>query len=60
MALQKVYDYFRNYDKSTYQVVACKGNEPSESDISAFEESIGSTLPQEFREFTMSSLGGLL
>lgn len=59
MALQKIYDYFRNYDKNTYQVVACMGNEPSESDISEFEKSIGSMLPQEFREFTMSPLGGL-
>ena len=59
MALQEIYDYFRNYDKNTYQVVACMGNEPSESDISEFENSIGSTLPQEFRECTMSSLGGL-
>lgn len=33
MALEKVYDYFHNYDKQTYQVVACMGNEPSEHDI---------------------------
>ena len=30
MALEKVYDYFHNYDKQTYQIVACMGNEPSE------------------------------
>lgn len=59
MSLQNVYDYFGNYDKNTYQVVACMGNEPSNEDISAFEESIGMDLPYEFREFTMSSLGGL-
>ncbi len=40
MALQEIYDYFRNYDKNTYQVFACIGNEPSESEISAFENSI--------------------
>ncbi len=28
MALKEVYDYFRHYDKDTYQVVACMGNEP--------------------------------
>ena len=33
MALKEVYDYFRHYDKDTYQVVACMGNEPSEEDI---------------------------
>ncbi len=25
MALNEVYDYFRHYDKETYQVVACMG-----------------------------------
>lgn len=59
MALQRVYDYFRNYDKKTYQVVACMGNEPSEQDIKDFEDQYGINLPAEFREFTMSSLGGL-
>ena len=37
MALEKVYDYFHNYDKQTYQVVACMRNEPSEHDIKKFE-----------------------
>ena len=59
MALEKVYDYFRNYDKQTYQVVACMGNEPPEQDIKSFENQYGINLPAEFREFTMSSLGGL-
>ena len=35
MALEKVYNYFRNYDKQTYQVVACMENEPSERDINS-------------------------
>lgn len=59
MALHQIYDYFSKYDKSSYQVVACMGNEPSENDILEFEQNIGIKLPQEFREFTMSSLGGL-
>ena len=59
MALQQIYDYFHKYDKETYQVVACMGNEPSEEDIVTFEKSVGMNLPQEFREFTMSPLGGL-
>ncbi len=59
MALEKVYNYFRNYDKNTYQVVTCMGNEPSESDIKSFENQYRIMLPSEFREFTMSSLGGL-
>lgn len=59
MALKEVYDYFRHYDKETYQVVACMGNEPSEEDVQDFENQYGIRLPEDFREFTMSSLGGL-
>lgn len=59
MALEKVYDYFHNYDRQTYQVVACMGNEPSEHDIKKFEHQYGINLPADFREFTMSPLGGL-
>ena len=54
MALEKVYDYFHNYDKQTYQIVACMGNEPSEHDIKKFEHQYGINLPADFREFTMS------
>ena len=35
MALKEVYEYFRHYDKETYQVVACMGNEPSEEEVQA-------------------------
>ena len=59
MSLENVYDYFRNYDKQTYQVVACKGNEPSEQDIKDFEQQYHRKLPDDFREFMMSQLGGL-
>lgn len=54
-----MYDYFHNYDKKTFQVVACQGNEPTEMDVKAFETVIGMQLPVEFREFMMSPLGGL-
>ncbi len=59
MALEKVYDYFHHYDKQTYRVVASMGNEPSEQDIKKFENQYGTNLPADFREFTMSPLGGL-
>lgn len=59
MSLETVYQYFRRYDKRSFQVVACMGNEPSEQDVVAFEQCIGFRLPAEFREFTMSPLGGL-
>lgn len=59
MPLDDVYEYFRSYDRASFAVFACKGNEPSEQDIIAFEKVIGFRLPEEFREFTMSGLGGL-
>ncbi len=59
MSLEKVYDYFRNYDKQTYQVVACMGNEPAEETVKSFENQYNIKLPEDFREFTMSPLGGL-
>lgn len=59
MALKSIYDYFHHYDKNTYQVVACKGNEPSIEDLVAYEAHVGMKLPKEYQEFTLSSLGGL-
>lgn len=59
MSLEDIRAYFTSYDKSSYYAVACRGHEPSENDIAAFEASVGFRLPEEYREFTMSSLGGL-
>jgi hypothetical protein len=59
MALESVYDYFRAWDRESFEVFACQGNEPSEADVASFEEAVGFRLPEEFREFTMSPLGGL-
>lgn len=59
MALEEIFEYFGHYDKRSFQVVACQGNEPTEADIAAFEADVGFQMPDEFREFTMSPLGGL-
>jgi hypothetical protein len=59
MALEDIYAYFSSYDKSSYYAVACRGHEPSEEDVAAFEASVGFRLPDEFRGITMSPLGGL-
>ena len=59
MALNDVYEYFRHYDRESFAIFACQGNEPTENDVAGFEDSIGFRLPDEFREFTMSPLGGL-
>ena len=47
MALDEVFDYFRKYDKRTFEVVACQGFEPSEADVAAFEAEVGFGLPGE-------------
>ena len=41
MALSEIFDYFRSYDKASFYVVACKGNEPNEAEIVAFEAEVG-------------------
>jgi hypothetical protein len=59
MAIEDIFNYFGTYDTRTFSVVTCQGNEPHEADIAVFEEDVGFRLPDEFREFTMSPLGGL-
>ncbi len=59
MTITAVHQWVRNRDKSLFNVVACQGNEPTEADVAAFERDCGYRLPTEFREFTMSPLGGL-
>ncbi len=57
MALDDIFGYFRRYDKRSFEVFTCQGNEPSEADVAAFEAEVGFRLPGEFREITMSALG---
>ena len=45
MSIEKVYDYFHNYDSEVYQIFACMGNEPSEKDILNFEKQYDISLP---------------
>ena len=59
MSLEQVFDYFRKYDKTSFYVASCKGNEPSELELTKFESMVGFRLPEQFRQFTKSSLGGL-
>jgi SMI1 / KNR4 family (SUKH-1) len=51
--------YFRNYDRESFAVFACGRDAPSEADIAEFEQQVGFALPDEFRSFAMSPLGGL-
>lgn len=59
MPLSEIYDYFRTYDKASYEVFAQHGSEPHEADIAGFEQRIGFELPSEFREYAQHPLGGL-
>src|SRR5215218_129039 len=59
MPLDAVFNFFDTYDAATYNVAACQGHEPSEEHVAAFEQTIGFRLPEEFREFSTSPLGGL-
>jgi hypothetical protein len=59
MTIAGVHDWVRHRDHDLFNVVACQGHEPTEADIAAFERECGFRLPSEFREFTMSPLGGL-
>ena len=59
MPLDEICNYFRSYDKASYEVVAQQGAEPTEADVSALEKDIGFGFPAEFREFAVHPLGGL-
>jgi hypothetical protein len=59
MTIERVHSWVRNRDTDLFNVVACQGNDPSDSDVAAFERVCGYRLPTEFRDFTMSPLGGL-
>ena len=37
MPIEDVFNAVRACDRAAFQVVACKGNEPSEEDVAAFE-----------------------
>lgn len=60
--LDTVFEYFSADNMSkrqitdTYQLAACAA---PEEEVQAFEQQIGFRLPEDFREFTLSPLGGL-
>jgi hypothetical protein len=59
VSIEQVHEWVRDRDRALFNVFSCQGSEPSEDDVRAFEAQCGFRLPEEFRDFTMSSLGGL-
>lgn len=59
MPLDDLYHYFERYDATVFNVATCQGQEPTEEHVAAFEQTVGFRLPDEFRAFTKSPLGGL-
>jgi hypothetical protein len=54
---ERILDRYMDKD---FSLLACGENAASEKEIKAFEKKIGFTLPEDFREFSMSPLGSLL
>lgn len=59
MKLIDVEQYFDDIDPDSFQYWCCQDERPTLDDISAFEDTTGFELPSEFRNFTVSRLGGL-
>jgi len=60
MTLKDLEQYVRTYNKAVYRLMASGRSAPSESRLKAFETSIDFCFCPDFREFTLSPLGGLI
>lgn len=60
---KKKKDYFylleKHLESGAYTICACGEDCPSEKDIKEFEKQIGYKLPDDFRDFSFSTLGGI-
>ena len=59
VALEQLQEFFRTFDQEVYRVMAGGRGAPSEARLEDFEKALDFQLPAEFREFTLSPLGGL-
>lgn len=57
--LERLKDILRGLDQASYRVMASGASAFNESRMEEFERALGCALPDDFRSFTMSSLGGL-
>jgi hypothetical protein len=59
VVIDELQSFFRTFDREVYRVTAGGRSAPSLAQLEAVEASLGCALPPEFREFTLSPLGGL-
>ena len=58
--MNRVEDWVRNRDRHAYTVVAQQGAEPTVDDVATFEKAIGFEFSDEFRDYLVHPLGGLV
>lgn len=56
--LDEFKDLLRTFDQVSFRVMAGGSAAPTEARMEGFESALGCRLPEEFREFTLSPLGG--
>lgn len=59
MGIDSIAEWVRSRDRERYALFAQQGNEPSLEELVSFEDTIGFSLPDDFRKFVLHPLGGL-
>lgn len=59
MSRLELQEYVKNYSRAVFRLRALGRSAPSEERLARFEDSIGFSFPEEFREFMLSPLAGL-
>ena len=58
MSLNELQEYARNYNRAVFRFMASGRAAPTEARLARFEESVDFRFPDEFRQLTLSPLGG--
>lgn len=56
---ERIYESLTRLDNEVFRSVAAGADAPSDADMRDYESLVGFQLPEEFRELTLSELGGL-
>lgn len=59
MTFTDLQEHVQSYNRAVYRLIACGRSAPSEIRLARFEESIDFQFPPDFRQLTLSPLGGL-